>query len=74
MFPLTDDEGILPFNYYKHQLAVSLDYHPTSKLASWFFGGFNSHSAHHLFPNLPHTLYIALTPMIKEKAKKFNYP
>ncbi|MCX6180319.1 MAG: fatty acid desaturase [Bacteroidetes bacterium] len=73
-FPKPDASGLLPYNYQEHQLAVSLDYHPTSKLANWIFGGFNSHSAHHLFHELPHTIYAKITPAIKETAKEFNYP
>lgn len=73
-FPEVDENGELPYNYYEHQLAVSLDYHPENKLANFIFGGFNSHTAHHLFPNLQHTLYTQLAPLIKEKAKKYNLP
>lgn len=73
-FPVTNKEGYLPYNYYKHQLAVSLDYHPTSRFANWIFGGFNAHAAHHLFPKLPHTCYTVVTKIIKQKAKTFNYP
>ena len=42
-------------------------------IASFLFGGFNSHAAHHLFPTLPHTIYPKITPIIVEKAKKYNY-
>jgi len=73
-FPCVDENGVLPYNYYQHQLVVSLDYHPTSRFANWIFGGFNSHAAHHLFPKIPHTCYPIITPLIKKNAFKFNYP
>ncbi|MGX7666510.1 fatty acid desaturase family protein [Flavobacterium pedocola] len=73
-FPKVDENGELPYDYYEHQLAVSLDYHPENKLANFIFGGFNSHTAHHLFPNMQHTLYTQITPLIKEKTKKYNLP
>jgi linoleoyl-CoA desaturase len=73
-FPKVDANGELPYDYYEHQLAVSLDYHPESKLANIIFGGFNSHTAHHLFPGKQHTLYTRITPLIKAKAQKFNLP
>lgn len=73
-FPKVDEQGILPYDYYEHQLAVSLDYHPESKSANFIFGGFNSHTAHHLFPNLPHTLYTQITPLIRAKAIKYSLP
>jgi len=71
-FPTPNENGVLPTCYYEHQLLVSLDYHPTNKLANWVFGGFNSHAAHHLFPNIPHTLYTHITPIIKATALKFS--
>jgi len=73
-FPKVDENGELPYDYYEHQLAVSLDYHPKSKLANFIFGGFNSHTAHHLFPNLQHTLYTQITPIIKSKAIEYKLP
>ncbi|MCS5662976.1 MAG: acyl-CoA desaturase [Flavobacteriales bacterium] len=73
-FPKVDKIGFLPTCYHEHQLSVSLDYHPTNKVANWIFGGFNAHAAHHLFPNLPHTLYTVITPTIKEMAIKFSMP
>ncbi|HZY80020.1 MAG TPA: acyl-CoA desaturase [Cyclobacteriaceae bacterium] len=72
-FPVADENGLLPYGYHQHQLEVSMDYHPTSRLANWIFGGFNSHSAHHLFPHLPHTLYAKITPLIQTASKKYNY-
>ncbi|MFT3704306.1 MAG: fatty acid desaturase [Agriterribacter sp.] len=73
-FPKVDETGELPYDYYEHQLAVSLDYHPDSVLANSIFGGFNSHTAHHLFPNLQHTLYTHITPLIRTKAQQYNLP
>lgn len=71
-FPQTDDKGNLPGDYYTHQLATSLDYSPTNKIYNWFFGGFNSHAAHHLYPKLPHTTYPEISALIEKKAKEFN--
>ena len=73
-FHLADDKGVLPFDFALHQLTVSLDYHPTSYLANWIFGGFNSHAAHHLFPHLPHTAYVRVTRVIKKLTASYGYP
>jgi linoleoyl-CoA desaturase len=71
-FPKPDRGGILPGDYYVHQLATSLDYSPSSKLYNWIFGGFNAHAAHHLYPKLPHTSYPAISMIIEETAGEFN--
>jgi len=73
-FPQTDENGCLPYDYYTHQLATSLDYSPTNKIYNWFLGGFNAHAAHHLYPKLPHTIYPEISRIIEQKAKEFNLP
>jgi linoleoyl-CoA desaturase len=72
-FPTADQQGMLPYGFHRHQLEVSMDYNPTSVVANWIFGGFNSHSAHHLFSSLPHTLYAEITPLISQTAVKYKY-
>ena len=73
-FPIQNAEGVLPFNFAQHQLSVSMDYYPTSYLANWIYGGFNSHAAHHLFPHLPHPTYVIVSEIIEETCREFNYP
>jgi linoleoyl-CoA desaturase len=73
-FPVADEKGALPHDYFYHQLAVSMDYHPRSHVANWIFGGFNAHAAHHLFPRLPHTCYPYLSKVISRHCRRYNYP
>lgn len=73
IFVTLDATKAIEMTYFQHQLAVSVDYHPKSALANWIFGGFNAHAAHHLFPNVPHSLYPKITPFIQKAASKFNY-
>ena len=39
---------------------------------NFFFGGFNHHVAHHLFPSINHTHCTAITPIIKQTAQEFG--
>lgn len=73
-FPTAGENGFLPYNFHEHQLAVSLDYHPGSMVANWIFGGFNAHSAHHLFHRLPHTAYPFISRTIRITAAQYSYP
>lgn len=73
-FPLPDTSGKLPWPYFRHQLATSADFYPTSRLANFFWGGFNSHAAHHLFPGYPHTLYPRLSVAVQQTAREEGYP
>ena len=72
-FPSVDEEGVLPYSYAQHQLETSLDYYPSSSFANFIFGGFNAHAAHHLFPNVPHTLYPKISAIIEPIALEYGY-
>ncbi|MBL7807407.1 MAG: acyl-CoA desaturase [Saprospiraceae bacterium] len=69
-FPRRDAEGYLPGSWAQHQIHTCLDFHPTSSGWSFFFGGFNAHAAHHLFPNICHVHYPVISTFIKRLATK----
>lgn len=71
-FPARDAEGYLPGSWATHQMDTCLDFHPTSKVWGFFFGGFNAHCAHHLFPNVCHVHYSAISRMIIETAAEYG--
>lgn len=69
-FPVQDGDGVLPHDYYAHQLATSMDYRPKNIIMNWVLGGFNAHAAHHLFPKYPHTMNRHMTAIIERNARK----
>lgn len=71
-FPKRDANGFLPGSWAQHQMATCLDFHPTSKVWNFFFGGFNAHSAHHLFPTVCHIHYPVISKMVIELTKKYG--
>lgn len=68
VFPALDEAERVAGSWAEHQLAASLDYSPESKLANVLLGGFNAHAAHHLFPDVCHVHYVALSRIIRETA------
>lgn len=72
VFPETDDQGNIPNSRKNHELEVTIDFAPFNKLALWYFGGFNTHTAHHLFPSICHVHYIPITKLIQETAPKYG--
>lgn len=74
LFPRRDAEGYLPGSWAQHQIVTCLDFHPTSRAWSFFFGGFNSHCAHHLFPQLCHVHYPEISKMIIELTAQYGIP
>ena len=43
-------------------------------MAHYIFGGFNTHIAHHLFPNISHIHYPALTRIIRDTLNEHGLP
>lgn len=71
-FPLPDQNGNLPYSWAEHQLHVTKDFSPNSKLANFLYGGFTHHIAHHLFPAVSHLYYPKITPLIIKHAQAHN--
>jgi linoleoyl-CoA desaturase len=55
-------------------MVTSLDWSPYSAIATFVAGGANAHAAHHLFPNVSHAHYGAITRIIAETAVEFGVP
>ena len=73
-FPLADADGVIEHDWATHGLLTSLDWNPQSRLAHIVAGGSNAHAAHHLFPNVSHAHYRALTRIIVATATEFRLP
>lgn len=74
IFLSPDGEGTLDDSFSVHQLKTSIDFHATHPVFAFFFGGFNSHVAHHLFPTVSSIHYRALTKIIQDVAREMKLP
>lgn len=72
VFPQPDSEGRLPHSWAEHQLITTADYAADNPVVTFLLGGFNLHVVHHLFPNVSHVHYPALTEIVKETAAEFG--
>jgi len=73
-YPLPDDKGNMENDWAVHQLLTSCNYATQSRWFSWFLGGLNFQTEHHLFPNICHVHYPAISKILKETALEFNLP
>jgi linoleoyl-CoA desaturase len=64
-FDTLPQESIIGSSWIKHQIITTIDFHPENKFANFLFGGFNLHIAHHIFPDVSHVHYPALTRIIR---------
>jgi linoleoyl-CoA desaturase len=45
-----------------------------SRLVTWYTGGLNHQTEHHLFPRVPHTAYPDIVPVVREVCARFALP
>ena len=53
-----------------HQIRTTADFATRSRLVTWFTGGLNHQIEHHLFPNVAHTHYSRLRPIVRAVAER----
>lgn len=53
-----------------HQLRTTADFGTASRLTTWFTGGLNHQIEHHLFPNVAHSHYRGLRPIVRAAAER----
>ena len=58
--------------YYLRQIMGSVNYNTGSDFIDFLHGFLNYQIEHHLFPNMPHSFYQKMQPIVKEVCKKHN--
>ena len=53
-----------------HQMRTTANFATSSRIANWYTGGLNHQIEHHLFPNVAHSHYPALRPIVQEVAAR----
>jgi linoleoyl-CoA desaturase len=53
-----------------HQIRTTADFATGSRLITWLTGGLNHQIEHHLFPNVAHTHYSGLRPIVRAVAQR----
>ncbi len=57
-----------------HQLRTTCNYGMDHKVLSWFLGGLNYQIEHHLFPDICHVHYPAISKFVQQTVKEFDLP
>jgi linoleoyl-CoA desaturase len=71
---LPDESGKMPDSLIVHQLKSSSDFSRNNKLLTWYVGGLNFQTEHHLFPRICHVHYPALSKIVEPTTREFNLP
>ncbi len=60
------NHDLISDSWIHHQITTTIDFEPDNAFANFLFGGFNLHVAHHVFPEISHEHYPAMTRMIRQ--------
>jgi linoleoyl-CoA desaturase len=70
--PLPDKNGCMETNWTIHELETTSNFSRKSRWFGWLIGGLNFQVEHHLFPNICHIHYRAISPIVERTAKEFG--
>ncbi len=70
--PLPNEKGVIDNEWTIHELETTANFSRNSRLFGWMIGGLNYQIEHHLFPNICHIHYPALSPIVERTAKEFG--
>ena len=72
IFPQLDPDGNAEYSWILHQIITTTDFDSGNSSINSILGGFNHHVAHHIFPNVSHIHYPAITKIIIEMCNKHD--
>lgn len=70
----TDSNNKEHVNWYEHQMRTTANFAMNNKVITYFLGGLNFQIEHHLFPDICHTHYPAISKIVQSTAKEYSYP
>jgi len=71
-FPEPDEDGQISNNYIRHIFDTTSDYARGNRFTTWILGSLNLHVIHHMFPQVCHVHYPALTRIVLATAKDYG--
>jgi linoleoyl-CoA desaturase len=72
--PVPNAESIVENEWMVHEMETTANFGRKSVLLGWIIGGLNYQVEHHLFPNICHVHYKAISPIVESTAKEFGVP
>lgn len=73
-FPEPDQKGSMEESWAVHQMHTTANFSRKSKVAAFFCGGLNFQIEHHLFANICHIHYPAISTIVERVARKHGVP
>lgn len=71
-FPMPDEKGNIENEWAIHQMETTADFSRNNWLITYYVGGLNFQTEHHLFPRICHVHYPEIAPIVEATAKEFG--
>lgn len=68
------ESGKIDMDWAKLQMMTTVNFGTKNRFLTWMAGGLNYQIEHHLFPNISHTLYPKIAPIVKATAEQYGLP
>jgi linoleoyl-CoA desaturase len=72
--PVPNNNKVTDNEWAVHQLLTTANFAPKNHLLNWYVGGLNYQVEHHLFPNICHMHYPAISKIVEKTASKYGIP
>ena len=66
--------GRLPMEWFEYQVRTTSDFCPQNRFITWYLGGLNYQTEHHLFSKETHIHYPALAGIVRQVCEQHNIP
>ncbi|WP_276484182.1 fatty acid desaturase family protein [Paraflavitalea pollutisoli] len=71
---MAEDNKLIASEWAIHEVNTTADFAPRNKVISWLVGGLNFQVEHHLFPQISHIHYPALSKIVRQQCELFGIP
>ena len=73
-FPVAESDGKVNEKWLIHELKTTCNFGTNSKILTWLVGGLNHQVEHHLFSNICHIHYPAISSIVRDTAVEYGLP
>jgi linoleoyl-CoA desaturase len=71
---IAENHKVIASEWAIHELKTTANFAPRNKVIGWLVGGLNFQIEHHLFPQISHIHYAALSNIVKQQCEMFGLP
>ncbi|MCS3797342.1 fatty acid desaturase family protein [Niastella sp. OAS944] len=71
---VTENDKVIASEWAIHEVKTTADFAPRNIVICWLVGGLNFQIEHHLFPQISHVHYPALSKIIRKQCELFGLP